>query len=68
MNPIYKVIESNTCTIHDGEDGLYHIIPSGFIDQYIVVDGGPHFSGEVRMFTQAQLKETFNLDIEQNIN
>ncbi len=59
----YKIIPNNTISVHNGDDSLYHIIPSGFEDKYLVVDGGPHFNGDTEYMTPSELKTAFGLVI-----
>ena len=59
----YKIIPNNTVSIWNGSDELYHIIPSGREDDYIVVDGGPHHNGMVIHMGKKEIKELYGVSI-----
>jgi hypothetical protein len=62
----YKIIDSSTVTIWNGEDEVYHIIKTGFRDdnEFMIVDGGPHDNGNVEYADKQRLFERFGLGVE----
>lgn len=64
MKSEFKIIPNNIVSLFNGDVELYHIIPSGRHDEYIIVDGGPHFNGETKNVNSDQLKDRFGLVID----
>lgn len=62
MEQKFNVLKSKCLYIYDGEDQAYCILDSG-IDQnerYILVDVGPHFSGDTAHYSEQSLIQKFN--------
>jgi len=57
----FKIIKSNIISIFNGDDELYHIIPSGHPNRWIVVDGGPHENGRLEYLTKNEIFIRFNV-------
>lgn len=68
MNKFEIVKDNNICTIANGEDEVYHIIPSGFSDEddrYMVIDGGPHWNGSVVYMNKDMILREYGILINQ---
>jgi hypothetical protein len=61
----YSIIPNNTVSIWNGEDEVYHIVPSGYENHYLVVGGGVHSCGTIQHMSKEMILEKYGLEISQ---